>query len=75
MSAGEWTSTGVTGLDARDGGSGLVYVRAGGQIHQADLERLRLLAAPDGVSGSGDEAWTPDLARAVLRALRLDVDQ
>ncbi|MFC9817875.1 hypothetical protein ACFVJM_38165 [Streptomyces virginiae] len=66
-----WTKTGVEGLEARDGGDGLVYVRAGGQVHQADLGRLRQMAAPGGPGGSGAEAWTPDLARIVLRALRL----
>lgn len=76
MSVGKWAAIGDTGLEASNGDDGMVYFRtttAG--IRQVELERLQQMAGVDGVSGSVTDAWTPELARAVLRALRLDVDQ
>ncbi|MGW6871333.1 hypothetical protein ACWGHA_03260 [Streptomyces xanthophaeus] len=72
MSA-EWTRTDVTGLEARYGDDGLVYTRItpGGAARMVELDLLQQMAAGSG----GADPWTPDLARAVLHALRLDNDQ
>ncbi|MFJ3883434.1 DUF397 domain-containing protein [Streptomyces sp. NPDC090077] len=47
MSAGEWTATGIPGLEAREGDDGLVYTRtAVGGVRMTGVHPMTLQSAP-----------------------------